>query len=143
MKSRSPLLVGIGAGLVALLVLFAAMDFWRRTLDYNRRNPDPYKIGFQEPRFRKAAAELPDDAVLGYVSNLDRESLEGSTAFFGCQYALTPRILVPAESKLAPDLVLGNFSDFTDPASFAADHGMTLVKDFGLGVVLFRRGGAK
>ena len=142
MKSRSPILIALGAGVTTLLVLFAAMDFWSRTQDYNRRSPDPYKIGFQEPRFRIAAAAIPEDAVLGYISNLDRDSLEGSTAFFGCQYALTPRILVPADSEFAREFVLGNFSDSTDPASFAAERGMSVVQDFGLGVVLFRKGAA-
>jgi len=140
MNTRFPHLVAAAAGLVALLALFSAMDFWRATQDYNRTNPDPYRIGYQPRRFAKAAQETPEDAVLGYISDLDFGELHGSTAFFAAQYALTPRILVPWQSEFAKDLVLGSFARLPDVEQVAAENGLTVVRDLGEGVVLFRKG---
>lgn len=139
MKSRSSIPVLLGAIAVAVLSFFSVTDYWRFTTAYNEKNPDAYRIGFQAPRFRAVAAEVPPNAVLGYISNLDFNDLKGSTAFFGAQYALTPRILVPWGSEHATGLVLGNFSAEIDPESYAVSHGMRLVRNFGAGVFLFRK----
>jgi len=139
MKSNSSIAVLLGAIAVAVLSFFSVTDYWRFATAYNEKNPDAYRIGFQEPRFRAVAAQVPPNAVLGYISNLGFNDLKGSTAFFGAQYGLTPRILVPWDSEYATGLVLGNFSTQIDPESYAASHGMVLVEDFGAGVILFRK----
>ncbi len=133
----------LGVGLVAILSLFAALDYWQITTRYNKAYPDVYRIGFQDARFREVVAAVPDDAVLGYISDADFATIRGSSAFFGAQYALTPRILVPYKSPHARDLILGNYSKKVDPAQVARKRGFELLKDFGAGVILFRKGKAK
>jgi len=128
-----------GAAVVAILSLSAALDYWQVITTYNEQYPDPYRIGFQGPRFRAAAAAIPVDAVIGYISNLEFSDIRGSVAFFGAQYALTPRILMAIGDSRAGDLVLGNYSTQVDAAQVARAHHLSVVKDFGAGVILFRR----
>ncbi len=144
MKPRSSLAVLFGVGAVALLSLIAALDYYRYTTLVNARTPDPYRIGYQEPRFREVGEMLPVDSVVGYVSNLEFQGVRGAAAFFGAQYALAPRILVPYTSPQATDLVLGSFSADVETSDIASeltrDKGMHVVRDFDAGVVLFRKG---
>ena len=95
MKPRSSLVVLPAVGAVALLCLFAALEYYRATTVANKRSPDPYRIGYQERHFREAAEMLPADAVVGYISNAEFDSIPGAAAFFGAHWALAPRIVVP------------------------------------------------
>ena len=139
MKPRSSGVVLTGVGLVAILSLFAALDYWHAVTSYNEEFPDPYRIGYQQPRFREAAKAIPVDAVVGYISNLEFGDIQGSAAFFGTQYALTPRIVMPFDSPQVQDLVVGNYSTKVDAADVARQNHMSVVKDFGAGVILFRK----
>ena len=143
MKPRSPIVIGIGAGAAALLCLMAALEYYRSTTVYNEEFPDPYRIGFQEDRFREAGEMIPEDAVIGYISNEDIASVRGSAAYFGAQWALTPRIVVPHASQYVTDLVLGNFSANVETAEItskiAREQNWQVVRDFDAGVVLFRK----
>jgi hypothetical protein len=143
MKSRSPIVIAFGVGAVALLSLFAALDYYRVTIQTNEQRPDPYRIGYQEPRFREVIEMLPVDAVIGYLSDVEFETLQGAAAFFGAQYALAPRILVPHTSPHAKDLVLGNFSTDVEISAIAKEHRVHVVRSFEAGVVLFRKGERK
>ena len=137
MESRSSLPVLIGVGAVAVLSLFAAMEHYRTTALFNERRPDLYRIGFQEPRFREVLKDIPEDAVVGYVSDLPFEDIRGSTAFFGAQYALAPRIVVDSDHPAAVDLVLGNF---TPAGERPEPEGMHVVREYDDGVILYRKG---
>jgi len=139
MKAPPAILTTIGAIAVGLLSVFAALGYWNTTTDYNRRSPDPYRISFQDPRFSKAAAIIPEDAVVGYQSNLDFASLKGSTAFFGAQYAMTPRVLVDVNSKHPYEYVLANYDEVIDVDTIARQHGWKVEKDFGSGLAVFRK----
>jgi hypothetical protein len=65
---------------------------------------------------------------------------DGSTAalamFNSARYALAPRLLVEGTDR---DWVLGNFAKPADYAALARERGLTVVQDFGNGVVLFGR----
>jgi hypothetical protein len=94
-------------------------------------------INAQPERLREAIPYLPEHAVLGYLSDLSLEAVNGSAAYFGVMYALAPRLLTrTADSQ---EWVVGNFSHPLDYASAGAAHHLDLVKDFGNGIVLFRR----
>ena len=144
MKPRSPLVVLPAVGAVALLCLFAALEYYRATKLINKRSPDPYRVGYQERHFREAAGMLPVDAVVGYISNVESDSIPGAAAFFGAQWVLAPRIVVPHDNPRATEFVVGNFSADVETADFTSkivrDTGMRVVRDFGSGVVLFRKG---
>jgi hypothetical protein len=132
----------VAAGATVLLSLSALLDLYRVTAAYNAQNPDPFRIGYQEPRFREAASQLPLSEPVGYVSNLEFSELRGSAAFFGAQYALAPRILVPYEHPRAGRFTIGNFSaevDLADVTSrLAREKGLRVIRAFDNGVVLFR-----
>ncbi|MCW5977496.1 MAG: hypothetical protein KIT09_05440 [Bryobacteraceae bacterium] len=147
MTPRSSLVVNSALAAVALLSLYSLLDLYQATKFYNQQQPDPYRIGYQAPRFAEAMKMLPPDAVVGYVSNLDFGEIRGSSAFFGAQFALAPRIVVPNDHPASGPLVLGNFSadvETSDISSrLAREQGLRVVRDFDAGVVLFRKEGAK
>jgi hypothetical protein len=131
----------IGAGAVLALALFACFNLYQLTTAFNLANRDSYRVGFQHDRLRQLDAELPRDCILGYVSDLPFGGVQDSAAFLGAQYVLAPRLLVRADNPVKPEWVLGNFSRAVDPAPYAAANHLLLVKDYGPGVVLFRREG--
>ena len=125
--------------MAALFALFAVLDFWSFTLRFNRQYPDLYGIDLHERRLQTLVGELPPEAVVGYVSDLSFDTLDGQTAFFAAQYALAPRVVVMHDSHYVEDLVLGYYSRQIDPLAEAANLGMKLREDFGSGVALFER----
>jgi hypothetical protein len=134
-----PLRILAGVGLVALLALAASLEFYRTTTISNRSSGDPYEVETQVRRLREAAAVLPRDAVVGYVSDVPFDQVRGSAAFFGAQYALAPRVLVELPARESTDWVLGNFSKPADIAAVAQHHQLKLERDLGRGVIIFRR----
>jgi hypothetical protein len=60
--------------------------------------------------------------------------------FLGAQYILAPRVMVELDKHPNSPWVMGNFARPMDTADFAGKHGLTVVQDFGNGVVLFRKG---
>jgi hypothetical protein len=131
------------AALAALiwLAFSAQLGLYEATIRFNRQNPDPYRISYQEPRFREAAALLPLEQPVGYLSNLELNELRGAAAFFGAQYALAPRILIPFPDPRAGRFVVGNFSaevELSDATSrLAREHNLRVVRAFDNGVVIF------
>ena len=94
-------------------------------------------INAQPERLREAGAMLPANAVVGYLSDVSFEVAQGSSAYFGVMYALAPRLVT--RSADAQELVVGNFSRPLDYAAAGSAHHLELVRDFGNGIVLFRR----
>jgi len=139
MQSRSLAWELTGVGAVALFALLAVLDFWSSTLRFNREYPDLYGIGQHERRLAEVSGELPADAVVGYVSDVSFETLDGQTAFFAVQYALAPRAVVMHNSEYVENLVLGYYSRQTDARVEAAKIGAEVGRNFGNGVVLFER----
>lgn len=122
---------------VAFLSLASILEYYRTASD---SVPDRYGVTAEQERFREAAALLPADAVVGYLSDLPLDEPRGSAAFFAVQYALAPRILV--ELTAAADRVnwvVGNYSRPPDLDDAVSRYNLTLVRDCGRGVILFRR----
>jgi hypothetical protein len=103
------------------------------------------EISAYERRFQAARSVLPPRGMVGYLGSPEptgatpREANAAALLHFRryllAQYALAPVLLVEGTD---PEFVVGNF----DPAALpAAPAGLRLVRDFGDGVVLFRRGG--
>jgi hypothetical protein len=76
------------------------------------------------------------NAILGYLTDIPTEDILATSMFLAAQYELAPRILQKSD---AFDAVLGNFTRPADFASLGRQHGLRLDRDFGNGVVLFRR----
>lgn len=121
--------------------MLAALGDYQFATAYSRATRDKFQVGLQHDRLRELDAELPRDAVLGYVTDLRYEDTAESAAFLGAQYVLAPRLLIRAGRSVKPEWVLGNFSRPIDPAQYAAANHLRVVKTYGPGVVLYRREG--
>ena len=79
----------------------------------------------------------PENAILGYVTDVDDIQPLASAMLFSAQYTLAPRLL--QKGAASRDLVLGNFTKPADFAAFGQQRGLKLERDFGNGVILFRK----
>ena len=131
----------MACAVVAVVCLFAAMDYYRKTSTRNEQRPDFYRVGYQEERFRPVAAMVPESEVMGYVSNLDFDTTAGGAAFSGAQFVLAPRLVVGFDDPVAGEYTLGNFSaeaETSDVTSdFTRNRNARVVRDFDAGVVEF------
>jgi hypothetical protein len=137
LKVHYPAWLPAGVGAIALVALFAEFQEYRLTDAYAHAEQDPYMINAQPDRLRDAVSYLPDRAVVGYLSDLDLGAVAGQSAYFGVMYALAPRLVTRSADD--PQWVVGNFSHPLDYAAAGAPHRLDVVKDFGNGIVLFKR----
>jgi hypothetical protein len=101
------------------------------------------EITAYESRFRLLRSALPARGVVGYVGHPEptgatpRDSNAAALLHFRryllAQYSLAPVLLIKSTDH---DLIVGNFDPGSTPT---APPGFRLVRDFGDGVVLFRR----
>jgi hypothetical protein len=138
MKESSPTQVLAACGIVALLALWSMLNFYGATEEAAGPNADVYKVGEQNTRFQDLMPALPKTGIIGYVSDVPTSQTLGAVLRDGAQYALAPRLVREQSLKPGAEWVIGNFSKPLDVAQFGAQRGLTLVKDFGSGVVLYR-----
>lgn len=127
--------------LAALLLLgfFAALNTLGFIRDYDRSFNDPYQIAAQDERFRELKQALPHVPAVGYLSDLQQSDVKGAAMFFGAQYALAPVILVRETATPRYEWEVANLSRTTDNVQLGRMMGLTLVRDFGQGVVLYHK----
>lgn len=118
------------------LGLWGAVQYVDKETAYQRQSPDPFGVAAQEERLAGLRAAVPAEATLGYVTDVPLGETLGSSMFYVAQYHLAPRLL---QKGSAYDLVLGNFTRPGDYGSVGRQQGLRLERDFGSGVVLFRR----
>lgn len=140
MPSASPsisirALAGIAAA--AALALTGALDYSQFLSEYSR-SADQFQIGAQQARFRDVLAALPAGGVVGYVSDIPPSEAPGQAMLGAAQYALAPRVLVPLKRGGNTDWVVGSFARPDEAPRVAAERGLSIVTDYGNGVVLFR-----
>ena len=99
---------------------------------------DVYKVGDQAARFEELASALPATGIVGYVSDAPTGETLGAALYSGLQYTLAPRLVTDQRTNPAPEWVIGDFSKPLDVVQFGKKRGLTLVKDFGNGAVLYR-----
>jgi hypothetical protein len=139
MNSSSLVRAWIGIGVASLLSLASSFAFFDEWTAKYREQPDPWAIARQQVRFAALRAELPAGTVLGYYSDVPPGKREGTVAFYAVLYSVAPHLLVRDEVRPQPGLVVGNFARRPDLARLELESGLALVKDYGRGVVLFRR----
>jgi hypothetical protein len=107
-------------------------------------SPGLDEISAYEHRFQELRTVLPQSGVVGYWGHPElTTALPGQglahlhfQRFLLTQYALAPVLLIEGTE---PEFVVGNFDPGAVPPS---PQGLRLVRDFGNGVVLFRRSGS-
>lgn len=130
---------------LALVLLYAAVSsvLWLQEAAEWPARASQDEISANEHRFAALRAELPVRGVVGYLGHPEvtgptpRDSNATALLHFRryllAQYALAPALLIESTE---PEFVVGNFDPGTAPS---APDGLHLVRDFGDGVVLFRR----
>jgi hypothetical protein len=137
MPLEYPLKVKVGVALAALLSLWGTFEHFAIESAHQERYRDPYEIAAQFSRFADFRAAVPEKAILGYITDIAPGSVTADAMFNGAQYVLAPRIL--RKSTEGYDLVLGNFTRPGDFVAIGRQHRLNLERDFGSGVVLFRK----
>lgn len=125
----------IAALAVSGLSLFASLTSYQFS---TQLAPDPFRITATRERFAAALELLPPSGVIAYLSDMPAGENAGTVAYMTARYAVAPRALVPA-GKLDADWAVGNFARPVDFAAFGERAGFALVRDFGNGVVVYRR----
>jgi hypothetical protein len=128
------------------LVLFYALvsgAAWLKLAASATGRAAPDEISTYERRFQEVRAALPAQGVVGYLGRTDtagRSPAERETSslrdfkhYLLAQYSLAPVVLIESTE---PDFVLGNFDPERTPSTPA---GFRIERDFGSGLVLFRR----
>ncbi len=129
-----PKRVQAGTALLLLLAVFSCLETMRTA----RWAPLAVDILTSEARVQAVRRDLPLHGSIGYIGDEVPPNTDSNPyyhEFFHIQYALAPVILV--DSQQYP-LVLG---DFHRPVNYdrITKLNLVLVKDYGNGVMLFRR----
>lgn len=141
-RPARPRLPGRARAAVALIIVFAlvsdAQSLVKALVDYvETRRPTAIEVYLT--RFVEIRTALPARGVVGYLAEpKGKEILHGGDyyrKFHLAQYALAPVIIVDSPDR---PLVIGNFASGTPPP---AAPGLSLVRDYGNGVMLFKRRG--
>jgi hypothetical protein len=124
----------IACSAVSILSLWGVVNFYNNTEQATEPGVDVYKVGDQPARFQDLMATLPPAVDVGYISDVPPSQPLSDIMRASLQYTLAPRLL----SYQRTEWVIGNFSKPLDVAQFGVQRGLTLVKDFGNGAVLYR-----
>jgi hypothetical protein len=132
----------LGLALVLLYAL-ASGAAWLKLAANTTGRSAPDEISTYEQRFQAVRAALPARGVVGYLGRTDpagrtpaerdASSLLDFKRYLLTQYALAPVVLIESTE---PDFVVGNFDPGRAPPTPA---GFRIERDFGTGLVLFRR----
>lgn len=134
--------VKIGVLLILFAALFSNLTLFKNILTGYRNNGKIDSISNYEKRFEGIKKELPVRGVVGYISGADVKDIrfagQETAKYYLTQYAVSPTIV---EYAAAYDLVIGNFEPGMDSQNAINANGLTVIKDFGNGVMLLK--GAK
>lgn len=139
MPSNDSIRVRAVATAVAALCLFAALESYRIAAQLAQQSPDTYGIQSAIARFAPVAAKLPREAI-GYIGDLAPGD-QSTVTFLGAQYALAPRLLLPAEQVAGAKWAIGDFHRQQDFAAAGAKFGYEIAEQASNGIVLYRRKG--
>jgi hypothetical protein len=145
-KSASPYRRRAGLLLLVVLTGYAVLNlFWQGVQSYpDLPATDPVSI--HEARIAQLLPLLPASGAVGYVTTVENDRIfAAEKAFenveFLAQYVLTQYTLAPRIVLNSPNLplVVGNFIDGPPAPGFLEKNGLVPQKDFGDGLVLYRR----
>jgi len=138
------------AGPILLIVLtgYAVLNLLVQSVGTYQGLPKQDPVTIHEERIRQLKPFLPASGAVGYVTTVENEAIFASEKSFRnveylAQYVLTQYTLAPLFVRNSPEfpMVVGNFIDGPPPPGLPQRHGLVPVKDFGDGLILYRRGG--
>jgi hypothetical protein len=121
----------LGIGIAAVLSLYGTFVISDNQTARNKDQENAYQVGTEERRLAAVKHDLPADGMVGFVSDLKDPGVLLAT-----QYALVPNMIV---ERPPSGFVVANLSRPMDYAEFGRARGLTLIRDYGYGVVLYRR----
>jgi hypothetical protein len=130
-----PLVTKAGVILAAALTLWGVVEYFGFESSYQQEYRDPYLIGAQSSKLASFRDAVPQNAVLGYLTDAEPGSVASDAMFLAAQYTLAPRLLEKRTDSLQ---VLGYFTRPTDFAALGSQYNLSIEHDFGNGVVLYR-----
>mgnify|MGYP001225597857 CR=1 FL=1 len=137
------------AGAILLIVLtgYAVMALLGQSIRLYPDLPEKDPVTIHEERIRQLKGYLPASGEVGYVTTVGNDRIFADEKAFRnveylAQYVLTQYTLAPLIVRNSPDfpLVVGNFLDGPPAAGFLEEKGLVPLKDFGDGLILYRRG---
>jgi hypothetical protein len=126
----------IGALAAVLLTVWGAIEFLRLERMWNSEFRDPYLVNVQNARLGAVRDIIPADAVVGYITDMEPNSVQWSAAFNAAQYELAPRILEVGTTR---EWLVANFAGTGDFPAFAQANGFRVERDLGNGVAVMRK----
>jgi hypothetical protein len=136
-RARLPGRTRVALAVIVAFALVSDAQFLVKALVDYVRTSRPTAVEVYLTRFVEIRSALPARGVVGYLAEpKGKEILHGGDyyrKFHLAQYALAPVIIVDSPDR---PLVIGNFASGTPPPPAP---GLILVRDYGNGVMLFRR----
>jgi len=134
MKSKHIKIIFLFAAIVILSFSSTFKAMHKGIQRYNRQEIDP--ISIYENRFTKLKEFLQTHSVVGYISDYDDNSNEDGIAYSMTQYVLAPIILARGIKR---HFIVGNFQSARPDVKAYEKENLSLIMDYGRGVILFER----
>ncbi len=120
---------------IVVNVVFLIDDF-----EFSRYSIGRDLVSVYDKRFRAVRQFLPENGVVGYITDNDpQEVFSDSYAiqrFYLTRYALSPLVVVNSTDQKH---VVGDFHNSQPNIKDCESKGLSVVKDYGNGVILFKR----
>ena len=136
------------AGLLILVCLagYSVFSLLAQSVRIYNDLPGTDSVTIHETRIAQLLPLLPASGAVGYVTTVENDRIFAAERTFTnveflAQYVLTQYTLAPRIVRNSPDLplVVGNFIDGPPAPGFLEKNGLIPLKDFGDGLVLYRR----
>ena len=136
------------AGIILLVALtaYAVLNLLWESIRLRPELPKTDPVTVHEERIRQLKPALPASGEVGYVTTVENDRIFAAEKAFRnveylAQYALTQYTLAPLFVRNSPNfpLVVGNFIDGPPAPGFLERYGLVPLRDFGDGLILFRR----
>ena len=136
------------AGIIVLVVLtgYAVLNLLWQGVRFYPGLPEKDPVTIHEARIAQLLPQLTASGVVGYVTTVENDRIFAAERSFTnveflAQYVLTQYTLAPRIVRNSPELplVVGNFIDGPPASGFLEKNGLVPLKDFGDGLVLYRR----
>jgi hypothetical protein len=132
--------------LLILLTGYAVLSLLVQSIGIYTDLPDQDPVTIHEARIAQLKGSLPASGVVGYVTTVENEQIFAyekamKNVEYLAQYALTQYTLAPLIVRNSPELplVVGNFLDGPPASGFLEKNSLVPIKDFGDGLILYRR----
>ena len=136
------------AGLLILVCLagYSVFSLLAQSIRIYNDLPETDPVTIHETRIAQLLPLLPASGAVGYVTTVENDRIFAAEKTFTnveflAQYVLTQYTLAPRIVRNSPNLplVVGNFIDGPPAPGFLEKNGLVPLKDFGDGLVLYRR----